>query len=76
MRIKYADGPVILARRNTSQPGETDSMQFINRLLGDNAPGPPPRYNNRVHTDWMEPDEPNFGKWWDANGRHKWIVVD
>ena len=76
VRIKYQDGPVILARHDASQPGQTDSMRFIGRLLGDNAPGPPPRYNNRVHTDWMEPDEAGFSKWWDATRQRKWVVVD
>jgi len=76
VRIKYQNGPVIIARHDAAQQGHTDDMRYIERLLGANAPGPPPRYNNKVYTDWMGPEEPGFGKWWDATKDRKWVVAD
>ena len=76
VRVKYQNGPVIIARHDANQQGHTDSMRFLARLIGNDVPGPRPGYNNKVHTEWIDPDDPGFGKLWDATKDRKWVVVD
>ena len=66
VRMRYGDGLTVYARHEPNRPGSTDSMRFIERLLGSDAPGPSPSYANDVVSDFWdgEDDRGAFERLW------------
>jgi L-alanine-DL-glutamate epimerase-like enolase superfamily enzyme len=75
VRIRYQQGPTIYTRHDAHQPGATDSLRFLGRLLGDKFPGPAPRYDNAVRTDMLdEADGAEFTRYWKATEKVRFVV--
>ena len=75
VRIRYQDGPTIYSRHNPDQPGDTDNLRFLNRLLGKPIPGPKPAYDNRVLTHLIDAsNEPDFDRLWQATSQGPLVV--
>ncbi len=55
VRIQYRHGPTIYSRHDPHQPGATDNLRFLNRLIKGPVPGPVPAYDNNVRTEFVDP---------------------
>ena len=75
VRIRYRQGPTIYCRHDPHQPGCTDNLRFLGRLLGEKIPGPPPRYDNAVRTELLDAgDGAEFDRYWKATERVRYVV--
>jgi|TARA_Y100000758_G_scaffold264457_1_gene203781 muconate cycloisomerase len=75
VRIRYRQGPTIYCRHDPHQPGCTDNLRFLSRLLGEKFPGPPARYDNAVRTDLLdERDGAEFDRNWKATEKVRYVV--
>ena len=76
VRIRYQDGPTIYTRHDPEKPGATDNMRFLERLLGEQIPGPVPAYDNPVITDfWDDQASVGFQRLWKAT-ESGYVVVE
>ncbi|MFP6752361.1 MAG: enolase C-terminal domain-like protein [Pirellulaceae bacterium] len=75
VRIRYKQGPTIYCRHDPHQPGCTDNLRFLSRLLGEEIPGPAPRYDNQVRTEMLdESDGAEFDRYWKATEGVRYVV--
>jgi L-alanine-DL-glutamate epimerase-like enolase superfamily enzyme len=76
VRIRYGNGPTIVARHNPDIEGHTDDMRFLKRLLGDNIPGPKPGYRNEVRTEfWDDAADQAFQDAWKATETRRYVLL-
>ena len=62
-------------RHDPHQPGCTDNLRFLSRLLGEEIPGPAPRYDNQVRTEMLdESDGAEFDRYWKATEGVRYVV--
>jgi L-alanine-DL-glutamate epimerase-like enolase superfamily enzyme len=77
VRIRYAGGPTIYARHDPDQPGSTDDLRYLDRLLaGRNAPGPLPGYANPVVSNFLGPRTAGFQELWRKTADGPYVIPD